>query len=145
MSNEDKPIVAFVLSLIAGILILIGGAVSMAFMGIGGYGMMNGGWMHGGYGMMGHMMGQGWTDGSYGMISPGYYIYAGLGALVLISGIIIIIGAVMLQSKPEQHSQWGLLILIFSIISILGGYGLVLVGLILGVIGGIMAITWKQK
>jgi len=65
--------------------------------------------------------------------------------LVLISGIIVIIGAVMLQSKPQQHSQWGILILIFSIISILGGYGLVIAGLILGVIGGIMALTWKSK
>jgi hypothetical protein len=144
MSNEDKPMVAFILSLIAGILILIGGVNSMAFMGMGGYGMMGGGWM-GGYGMMGHMMGGGWTDGGYGMMGQGYYMYAGLSLLVLISGIIVIIGAVMLQSKPQQYSQWGILILIFSIISILGGYGLVIAGLILGVIGGIMALTWKPK
>jgi Family of unknown function (DUF6114) len=50
----------------------------------------------------------------------------------------------MLNSKPEEHSTWGTLILIFSVLSIfggaMGGFG---VGLILGLIGGVLALTWK--
>jgi hypothetical protein len=50
----------------------------------------------------------------------------------------------MLKSKPEQHSTWGVLIVLFSVLSMLGGamggFGL---GLVLGLIGGILAITWK--
>ena len=50
----------------------------------------------------------------------------------------------MLNNKPDQHSTWGILIIVFSVLSIfgsaMGGFG---IGLILGLIGGILALTWK--
>jgi hypothetical protein len=85
------------------------------------------------------------------MMSPGFGMMGGLGygfgllgILGLISGAIVIISALMFNRKPEEHSTWGTLIVIFSVLSIFGsmmaGFG---VGLILGVIGGILAVSWK--
>jgi hypothetical protein len=135
MTEVEKPGAAFILSLIGGIFILLGGgAMTMLGSWIGNYG----------YGMMG---GYGWG----GMMRPGFGMMGGLGygfgflgLLGLIFGAIVIISAFMLNSKPEQHSTWGTLIVIFSVLSIfgsaMGGFG---IGLILGLIGGILAITWK--
>jgi hypothetical protein len=49
-----------------------------------------------------------------------------------------------LNSKPQEHTTWGIVIAVFSVISIfggaMGGFG---IGLVLGLIGGVLAITWK--
>ena len=130
---EEKPTAAFILSLVAGVFILLGGGV-MA---------MIGSWMGNyGYGMMGRYAGWGGMMGTgYGMMGFGF---GAMGVLGLIFGAIVIISALMLNSKPEQHSTWGSLIVLFSVLSIfgsaMGGFG---VGLVLGLIGGVLAITWK--
>lgn len=59
-----------------------------------------------------------------------------------ISGVIILIGSVMLYSQPSQAQTWGIIILVFSVISLLGLGGF-FVGAVLGFVGGILTITWK--
>ena len=129
MTNEERPTAAFILSLVAGVFIILGGGMMSLF----------------GYGFMG-MMGR---NGSWGgMMGPGFgmmgFAFGMMGFLGLIFGVIVIISALMLNSKPQEHTTWGTLILIFSVISLfgsaMGGFG---IGLILGIIGGILAITWK--
>jgi hypothetical protein len=130
MAETERPTAAFVLSLVGGIFILVGGrAVSM----FGPFGF--GGMMWGFRGMMGYR---------YGMMGGlGFGVF---GILGLIFGAIVIISAFMLSSKPHEHSTWGTVIVIFSVLSIfgsaMGGFG---VGLILGIIGGILGITWKPS
>ncbi|MGA2791893.1 MAG: DUF6114 domain-containing protein [Candidatus Bathyarchaeia archaeon] len=138
MTQVEKPGTAFVLSLIGGIFILLGGgAMTMlgSWMGNYGYGMM------GSYGGWGGMMRPG-----FGMMGGLEYGFAFLGVLGLIFGLIVIISALMLNSKPEQHSTWGILIIVFSVLSVfgsaMGGFG---IGLILGLIGGILGVTWKPQ
>lgn len=133
--TNDKPTTAFVLSLIAGVFILLGGGM-MTMIGswIGSYG-------YDGYGMMGRYGGWGGMMGSaFGMMGFGF---GALGLLGLVFGAIVIISAIMLNNKPEQHQTWGSLIVLFSVLSIfgsaMGGFG---VGLVLGLIGGVLAITW---
>lgn len=129
--TEEKPTAAFILSLLAGIFILLGGGM-MTMMGswLGNYGMMSY------YGRWGGMMGTG-----FGMLR---FAFGAMGVVGLIFGAIVIISALMLNSKPEQHQTWGSLIVLFSALSIfgsaMGGFG---VGLVLGLIGGILAIMWK--
>ena len=141
MSQTTEPTVAFILSLIGGIFILLGGGM-MSMIGSLGYGMMNG---YGGYGgMMGGNGGYGWGYGpGFGMMR-GYGSLGMFGLVGVLFGIAVIAGAVMLHHNPADHSKWGLVILIFSVLSIfgsaMGGFG---VGLILGIIGGILALTWK--
>jgi len=131
MTETERPTAAFLLSLVGGIFILLGGGVMSMFSPFGFGGMMGGyrgmmGYGYSGYGMMGGL--------GFGMF----------GILGLIFGVIVIISAFMLNSKPLEHSTWGTLIVIFSVLSIfggmMGGFG---IGLILGLIGGILGITWK--
>ncbi len=71
----------------------------------------------------------------------------GVGAIIgifgLIWGIIIIVGANNLRAHPEQHVTWGVIILVFSLISWVGAVGGLLIGFLLGIIGGILAISWQ--
>ncbi|MCW4033547.1 MAG: DUF6114 domain-containing protein [Candidatus Bathyarchaeota archaeon] len=132
---EEKPTTAYILSLIAGILMLLGGGMGTYTGMMGGtysnfYGMMGGRSMMGGYNMMG---------------SPSWGYGMGFGIIGLIFGILVIFGAIMLDSKPKEHKTWGTLILIFSILSIFGGMGGFGIGMILGIIGGALAISWSPK
>jgi len=165
MTAEEKPTIAFVLSLIGGIFILLGGGMMSMIGPYGLGGMMNGysgyagkggnGWYGGmmnGYSGYGEYSGNGWYGGMMGryLSGPGFgmmggYRFGGIFGLAgIVFGIVVIVSSVMLYNKPIDHSKWGLLILIFSLLSIFGsamaGFG---VGLILGVLGGIFAITWK--
>ena len=83
--------------------------------------------------------------GYYGMMQGsgfGGWFY-GLAAIGVISGVIILIGAIMVYTQPSRASSWGALILVFSIVSFFGMGGFFL-GAILGVVGGILAMTWKK-
>ncbi len=115
--------------------------------GYSGYGgMMNGYSGYGGYsgnGWYGGMMGRYASGPAFGMMR-GYGFGGIFGLAGILFGIVVIVSALMLYNKPVEHSKWGLLILIFSVLSIFGsamaGFG---VGLILGVLGGIFVLTWK--
>ena len=71
----------------------------------------------------------------------------GVGAIIgifgIIWGIIIIVGANNLRSHPEQHVTWGVIILVFSIVSWFGAVGGLFIGFLLGLIGGILALSWQ--
>ena len=123
---KEKPTTAYILSLIAGILMVLGG----------GMGGMMGGMYEGGRGMMGGYNMMGYPGGGYGM---------GFSIIGLILGLVVIFGAIMLDSKPKEHKTWGTIILIFSILSIFGGMGGFGIGMILGIIGGALAISWSPK
>lgn len=63
-----------------------------------------------------------------------------IGGIAVLFGIVIIFGAYLIYSRMDATG--GTIVLIFSLVSILAGSGW-LVGLILGVIGGILAILKK--
>lgn len=65
--------------------------------------------------------------------------------LGLIFGGATIIGAILLESRPLQRIRWGAVILAFSILSLVGT-GIFVMGAILGIAGGVMAMTglWEQ-
>src|SRR4030066_1395658 len=126
--SSSMNMTSFVLSLIGGILILVNGV--MSFLMLTYYGADLGGmWgMMGGYqGMMGSL---GFPFGSF----------MGLMLVALVCGIIVIIGALMLNSRPAERRSWGVIILIFSIVSFLGMGGFY-IGAILGVAGGALALS----
>jgi len=71
----------------------------------------------------------------------------GIGAAIaiigLIIGIIALVGAIMINStEPGKVKTGGIIVLIFSIISLIIGGGF-FIGFLLGLIGGILALTWK--
>jgi len=66
-----------------------------------------------------------------------------MGILGIVFGVIVVVLAVMLYTNPVRHELWGALIIVFSVISVLSCLGGMGIGLILGVVGGILAILWK--
>jgi hypothetical protein len=129
LSNEQKPTAPFVLSLISGILTLIGG-LSVTYLRMWRFQYVER-----------VMRGYGYAFAA----GPGYFspFVSFMGMLGIIFGIIVIVSAAMLYRQPRQHQTWGVLILIFSILSIFGGMAGYLVGLVLGIVGGALAIAWK--
>jgi len=113
---SEKPTAAFVLSLIGGLIILLVAIVIMAVMSAIG----------------GMLIGVG-ADPNVALI---------YGAVGVIFALIVIVGAVMLFVKPQQHVAWGVIVLLFSLFSIISTGGL-FIGLILGLVGGILGIVWK--
>ena len=115
--GPNYPSTAYILSLIAGILILLGGlaeAAEAAFVGSALLGLF-----------------------------PGIAILLiVLGVIALIFGLVVLYGALQLKSHPQSARGWGILILIFSLISFIGGGGF-FIGAILGIIGGILAMVWS--
>jgi multisubunit Na+/H+ antiporter MnhF subunit len=80
---------------------------------------------------------------------PGYAVMWGRfsfmdGIVGLALGVLMIVGAIMLYNRPQRHTSWGTVIVILSVLSFfgraMGGFG---IGLILGLVGGLLAITWK--
>ena len=142
---SGKPVTAFAVSLIAGLWMLVmGGMVGWSYMGGPGWGghMMNGDHMihDGGHGTSGS---SGWMWQQHEMM----YGYGG-GALWswigLAAGVVVLIGAVMLYSRPASARAWGVAILVVSALGLLAGAGGLLAG-ILGIIGGILAIAWRPE
>lgn len=60
----------------------------------------------------------------------------------LVCGVLVLIGAIMLNTHPAQHITWGIFVLIFSIASFIGMGGY-FIGAILGIAGGAMALSYR--
>ena len=67
-----------------------------------------------------------------------------LAAVGLIFGIPVLLGAIMLYSKPANKKAWGIIVIVFSIPSVITGGGFI-IGFILGIIGGAKALSRKPK
>ncbi len=61
----------------------------------------------------------------------------------LASGALVVLGSVMLYSRPSENQIWSSVILAFSVLSILGAMGGFMVGLLLGILGGVFGLVWK--
>ena len=132
MQSSEKPNVALILSLVGGLLIFVGSAVSIVWFSVGSapfggfWGMMSG-W-HG-------------MTGSYGFA---YDYLLVLSVLGLACGVLVVVGGFMLSLRPLDHVTRGVLIVIFSAISLvsMGGW---FVGAILGIVGGALALARRSR
>ena len=122
MSRSEEPTRAFSLSLIAGILILTNAAAVAAAAT----------WFP-------------WIiptlPGSSGNDTTILYSVAAVG---LVCGVLVLFGAMMLRNRAANKKAWGIMIIVFSIPSVVTGGGFI-VGFILGIIGGKSAFSWKPK
>src|SRR2546426_9717970 len=138
MSVQSKQVAAFTLSLVAGVFILLGSFV-MSMFALWFSGMMMGG-------TDGMQVGPGMTDGMMGSMMMTWMLGSVqvLAAFGIASGIMVTLGSVMLYTRPAEKPIWGAIILAFSVVSVLGSMGGLLVGLVLGMLGGILALTWTD-
>lgn len=63
--------------------------------------------------------------------------------LALILGLVIVISAWLLYSRPRENLVWGIVILVASLIGFATGTAGLLAG-ILGVIGAVLILTWRS-
>ena len=132
--SRSNLVPSSILSIIGGSLIIIGGLVSLSMLGMSGhYGMMSGtgGMMMGGrFGMMMPLQSFIWTT------------MAVFSVISIVTGTVLIVGGYFIYGKPERAGKWGVAILAASVVSLfsMGGF---FVGPILGIIGGILALTTK--
>lgn len=84
----------------------------------------------------------GLTPGSVSAMASG--LVGTMGLIGLASGIIVLVSAVVLLTRPGQVRIWGVLVLVFSVLSFLGLGGFI-VGAILGIVGGILTLSWKPS
>ena len=114
MGKEEKPTAAFILTLIAGIadlvIVFFIYAVLQAISGI-----------------------------SSGLAIISFTLLFLVFGLPLLSAIAKIALAYGLYAKPAGHKKYGVLIIVFSLLSWAAGF----IGFILGIVGGALAITWK--
>jgi len=68
-------------------------------------------------------------------------ILIGLGAFAVVCGLIIVYFGLRIRSNPGTARMSGILIIVFSLVSFVGGGGF-FIGLILALIGGILGATW---
>ena len=108
---QERPTAAYILSLIGGILGIIAGII-LIIIGVATTGLLS----------------------YYYGYTPALMIFAGLGIWGIVSSSIVVGSAVNLNSHPLQHTKWGAIILVFSIIGLTGIFGL---------IGGILGLVWK--
>jgi hypothetical protein len=125
-SAEPKPTAAFVLSLIAGLWMLTTRGLTTRFMGPM---VMRWPWFW--Y----HRMFRGAGD-----VTPFLELWSWLGAVV---GILVLVGAVVIYTRPQGAAIWGKIILIASAISLIIGLGGFLPG-VLGIVAGALAIAWGR-
>lgn len=130
-SMETKPTVPFILTLLAGLWsIATGGMMYQMGPGFpGGPGTMM--WGHGVMWGMGSMM-RGFAPGG----GAGFVPWLGLAA-----GAVLLIGSIILYTRPDQCRTWGLVIVVVSAVNLFLGMGGLLAGT-LGVVGGALAMGW---
>lgn len=124
--NSDIKVVSVILSTIAGALILIGSLIPLLWA----YYMP----MPMPMGMMGMSM-------LSPLASPIAYTSIAIG---IVSSIVIIVSALMLANNPERAGYLGVVIITLSIVSLfsMGGF---IIGAILGIVGGALALTIKGR
>ena len=121
MSQNKKPTKAFLLSLIAGILIIS----NTTLLGIA----------------------TRWFPGIIptipGSANDTMVLYR-LTVIGLILGILVLLGAVLMHIKPGKKKAWGILVIVFSIPSVITGGGFI-IGFILGILGGALTLSRKTE
>ncbi|MCL4344679.1 MAG: hypothetical protein JRN26_05455 [Nitrososphaerota archaeon] len=77
----------------------------------------------------------------FGRYGGPFFMFGMMSIFGLVSGIIVIVSALMLR-KSTDYTVWGILIIVFSIFSFFGMGGFV-IGAVLGIVGGALALSWK--
>ena len=134
MSVNQGSVAAYVISLIGGLVLIVVGVLNIFWFGLGtlgGYGNYMRGMMDGYHGFMGSNA----TSNSF---------FTAISAVSLISGIVVLVSAVLLRVRPQENVVWAVLILAFSVISLvgMGGY---FIGAVLGIVGGALALAYRPK
>jgi hypothetical protein len=64
--------------------------------------------------------------------------------LLILSGVLVLVSAVVMSFRSHQYPTWGTIIVVFSVVGLFaGGNYITGMGSVLGIIGGLLAITYR--
>jgi hypothetical protein len=126
------PKTASILSLVGGVLMILGGAL---FIFVSAFVLPN-------MNFSNLAVPQGLNSAAIPALASG--VVGVMGAFGLVSGTIVLLSAVLLMANVGQPRTWGTLTLVFSILSFVGLGGFI-AGAILGMVGGILTLRWKPS
>lgn len=130
--NQMKPVVAFVVSLLAGLWMLASSTAGC----MGWHGGMGTGRMMGGMGRGGMWM---WRHGyMYDVMGAGVWSWLGFALAILVCA-----AAIIVYVRPQGHVAWGVTIIVGSVVAAATGVGFLPV--FMGIVGGILAATWSSN
>lgn len=130
LETKAYPRTAAIVSLAGGIIILLGGVI---FLGAATYVIPH-------INLSNVTVPQGMNRADLPRLISG--VLSVMGGFGIVCGGIVLLSATMLLAKVGERRTWGVLILVFSVLSFVGLGGFV-VGAILGIVGGILALRWK--
>jgi len=132
LSAQDRA-PAYAISLLAGILTFIGGLAKASTSGIIKYTASGA--------TFNNFVGNSVRSTNFGLAISSAKISA---VLLILSGILVLVSAVVMSFRSNQYAVWGTIILVFSVVGLFaGGNFLTGVGSVLGIIGGLLAITYR--
>jgi len=127
--SQSKPVVAFAMTLLAGLWMLASGVSAVQ-----GYHMGSSVDMH----WYGYAIGWMWHHHMMAGYGPGYlWPWASL-----IVGLVLVRAAGFIYSNPRQTRGWGVVSVVASCVAMLAGAGGIF-GAGLGIIGGLLAVGWR--
>jgi hypothetical protein len=131
LSAQDRA-PAYAISLLAGILTLLGGLAKASTTGLIRYTASGA--------SFNNLVGNSVKSTNFGFALAS----ARVSAIILIfSGILVLASAIVMSFRYTQYSAWGTIILVFSVVGLFaGGNFLTGVGSVLGIIGGLLAVTF---
>ena len=115
---EERPLTAFILSLLGSVFVIVGTILGFAL----------------------------YSSSPYAAVTTLMEILSGVSVAL---GVLMLTMTLMLYLRPELHVAWGVTILVFaagsitSVFSGYGGLGFGVIGMVLGIIGGSIAIAWR--
>ena len=70
--------------------------------------------------------------------------FSGLFLLGLLVGFLTLIAGLLMLAVPAGHTIWGVLAIVLALVSLPVALGGFLIGFILTLVGGILAVTWRR-
>lgn len=132
MSAQDRA-PAYAISLLSGILIFIGGLAKASTTGLIRYTASGA--------TFNNFVGNSVRATNFNIAVLGGRVSS---TILILSGILVLVSAVVMSFRTYQFSTWGTVILVFSVVGLFaGGNFLTGIGSVLGILGGLLAITYK--
>ncbi len=132
MSAQDR-VPAYAISLLAGILTFIGGLAKASTSGIIKYTASGA--------TFNNFVGNSVRSTNFGLAVASARISA---VLLILSGVLVLVSAVVMSFRSHQYPTWGTIIVVFSVVGLFaGGNYITGIGSVLGIIGGLLAITYR--
>jgi hypothetical protein len=132
LSAQDR-VPAYAISLLAGILTFIGGLAKASTSGIIKYTASGA--------TFNNFVGNSVRSSNFGVAVASARLSA---VLLILSGVLVLVSAVVMSFRSHQYPTWGTIIVIFSVVGLFaGGNYITGMGSVLGIIGGLLAITYR--